>query len=764
MADKLITPKFFFDGKPPIAMKEVVFLALVDLGKLSELGTQLFRLLRQKTLLISRDVKDSSSALGVSQIGWTCFILRAGSTPRYKGDRDTSGTAFMLERRRVVRRSFTGGGYFKFVDGLRKRQKGPEFSKEVKDKLRKLDFVAEFTRNAPDLRRSNTPFRLSSWFKGKDLWVLPMLNYTNWVYIDVDKLADNGWIKVPITGKVIDDKKVTVECPEDLEIKHLVYRTTILRNRLRHYATFMRNYSTQLGLYDNAKKLIQKHRQKRYQQFMKDSPMSWWGRSFVYGRELGKTIMQQHPDLGHLYALPYELALEAVDQMGEDLQTSLKGKEKAIRNRVNAAGKDLWELLQNADLRKEFKKRYKGTMLDRNRYPTEEVLSGKYEKIFSEPYILLSRTDQAQAVYDSHLKPFFESKEFKDAKAKADWVGKFAGQVPNVAKAYLAIRSMQLDKKIPEIKKYLTTVATRLKNVGDLAPDEFDKVSKWIDGNRAYRVAAHTELQDIMGSRPRKEFSKGVQAFGVLLNALSIIELAHDKRSDARGEIRRKFELAKEGMAFGATIAELDSFKNIKFLKIGKIARIAPVVNVAAGAIDYGLAMEDLYNGQVDADTGLLISKQQFAANYVCTVGKGAMAVGAALSLTVIGAPVGLVVTAIGGALELVGSLLSEPAPPKEFDEFVSCLNRMAVYTPGNRYFDKNIAPSIKEANDRYLNLRRVSDFKAWENMKKNLKNQKKSIDQDDMDDYRKTLARDVVIEYFRGEGKLAHDYKGFDK
>lgn len=447
------------------------------------------------------------------------------------------------------------------------------------------------------------------WFS---LWPNEKISYQK---VDLSELAKGSWFSEWEPSE--NDCVLSSNWPN--YVKRIEEHNKKLEDLLSKAKERLGTYSGMYGLYSTAKEIVYQRQAAKYEKYLLRENEKF--------RALGNMAIS-------LSALECNMIIEEmINPPMEQLRNSYRRIAQEYKKQIDPVAKELWDILQDNLFISQYKQHYKPGS-------DTKVLSDEDLTVFSDAYLLLSRTSYGEEVYKKHLSLFY-SEDFKKVAETCDWVGKLGGELLNVTDAY-AVFSMAKMVKTGAVdmgrfkKDFLVTAkyleeAKLMKNV--------DKLEETV--NTALKSGTTINAAEFV---PDSKFR--VNMIASLQAGLSLIATVAAVTDQQKEGWEMAGNVTKTSLGFASDVS-----------KIGKIAEKLPTFakwgargGVVGNFIDTGMAYSDMYQ---HAQPGM---EEVFYTDFVMYMGKGIATAGAALSLTPL-APLGLALVAIGAAIDIIGSI-----------------------------------------------------------------------------------------------------------
>ena len=378
-------------------------------------------------------------------------------------------------------------------------------------------------------------------------------------------------------------------------------------------------YSAMYGLYSTAKEIVYQRQVAKYERYLLRENEKF--------RALGNVAIS-------LSALECNMLIEEIiNPPMEQLKKQYKRKAEYYKQQIDPVAKELWEIFQDQQFISEYKTNYKPGI------DNKEMLD-EHRRIFSDAYMLLSRTSSGEEVYKTHLS-FFYSENFQKVADTCDWIGKLGGELLNVTDAYsvfsMAKRLQTQAVDLSGFKRDFLATAKYLEDANLMK--DVDKLEVTI--NTALKSGTTIDASQFV---PESKYR--VNIISSLTAGLSLIATITAVTDQQKEGWEKVGNVTKSSLGFASDVS-----------KIGKIAEKLPTfakwgarAGVVGNFIDTGMAYSDMYQ---HAQPGM---EEVFYTDFVMYMGKGIATGGAVLVLTPL-APLGLVLIAVGAAIDIIGSI-----------------------------------------------------------------------------------------------------------
>lgn len=381
---------------------------------------------------------------------------------------------------------------------------------------------------------------------------------------------------------------------------------------------------------------------------------------------------------------------ELIKPLKDVISWYVKKSSEAAKKRINEVAAELSRLLKSPKHNQAYKKFFKKYLEEGKDIPKE------VRESYMHAYSLLSRSEKGESIYSEHIKEFLEQcnsrdeNQFKKAIANAEeiasWVKDLQDEIFDIVTAY---GTLKLSNELTSLK-HDVVAASRFLEMKGIAHD-IDKLEEELNKCIVSPYKRRVNARDYF---ELPEESRGLKAFSAGVNALVIANVLMKDHESIKDEI----EGAKD------IVGVMEDLSDLKWIKdrIPGATAIDKIAGPIGDAMDWGLSIHELYKA---ADTGKGI---EFSLSAVSYCGKGLVLGGSLLSFTPI-APIGLVLLAVGGAIDMLsdvaGFVISyKSADLKKFEEIFEKIRKL----------DKNDEVHV---HFRVLNRQKVSETKYYKEL-----------------------------------------------
>jgi hypothetical protein len=420
------------------------------------------------------------------------------------------------------------------------------------------------------------------------------------------------------------------------------------------------------------------------------------------------------------------IGVEVVDEMRKKLNGYVKGETGRYKDRISMVVCILSAILQSREHNWQFLNtdwtKYASSEKDE---PPESIIDN-----YNEAYIALMKadTEMCRQLYKDQFEEFIKKsakgaesakKALDEINKKVSWIGKITD---GILKINAAARTYQMAKKLTKIREdllgvcYYLQVRGVLKNIEDL-DENLEDIMKNIRQSRKYRISVDSTPY-FNETAPLSEGVAG-NVKGAISSGISLIALLAAYQKESKN-FRDEVDKATAVYGFSTSVMDIPGIQKY----IPKGATVSKVAGVAGSVVDWGISIYDM---NAAAETG---KGEKFAYSVVSYAGKGLIAGGAVLSVTPL-APLGVVLIAVGVAIDLIGSLVQgvssfQTIKEEQFNYLMS--NKLKENDPTNRkwlsthYEEVLLVKKVKNTNTfKYQKIGNPEDAKLYDDAYKDL-------------------------------------------